>query len=172
MIRTALTVALLLAASAASAEVTIGEHGFTTVNGATVAASPDEVWTALIDPARYWNPEHSWYGDAANFSLDPVAGGCFCEIDGERSAEHMRVVAVDPGSLLRLAGALGPLQREGLSGGMTWQLEPVEEGTRITLRYVVGGHSQAFPIDTIAPAVDGVLREQLERLAALFSESD
>ncbi|MFN2259640.1 MAG: SRPBCC domain-containing protein [Parasphingopyxis sp.] len=172
MIRAAFALLLLTAAIPAPAEVAIGEHGFATDNSVTVAASPQEIWAALVEPARYWNPDHSWFGDAGNFSLDPVAGGCFCEIDGERSAEHMRVVMVQPGAVLRLTGALGPLQSEGLTGSLTWQLEAVDGGTRISQRYVVGGHMAGFDVAAIAPAVDGVVREQLERLAALFAESD
>ncbi len=165
------TAALLIGmAGPAVAEVSIGEHGFTTSNSATVSASPDAVWAALIDPAQYWNGEHSWGGDAAAFSLDPRAGGCFCEtLPDEGSVEHMRVTMVQPGRTLRLSGALGPLQSEGLAGSLTWQLEPVDGGTRIVQSYAVGGH-MAFPVEAIAPAVDGVVREQLERLAALFGD--
>lgn len=172
MIRILAAAFLLAAALPARAEVDIGEHGFATDNSVTVAATPQEVWAALIEPARYWNPDHSWFGDAANFSLDPVVGGCFCEISDAGSAEHLRVVMAQPGRMLRLTGALGPLQSEGLTGTLTWQLEPADGGTRIGQRYVVGGHSPIFPVETIAPAVDGVVREQLERLAALFATSD
>lgn len=172
MIRFVLAAIVLALAAPADAEVTIGEQGFATDNSVTVAASPEEVWAALIEPARYWNPLHSWFGDAAGFSLDPVAGGCFCETAGESSAEHMRIVLAQPGEMLRLSGALGPLQGEGLVATMTWQLEAVGEGTRISQRYVVGGHTVGFELAAIAPAVDGVVREQLERLAALFPTSD
>lgn len=172
MIRPAVAALLLAAAMPAAAEVTIGEHGFATDNSVTVAAPPQEVWAALVEPARYWNPDHSWFGDAANFSLDPVAGGCFCEASGDRSVEHMRVVMAGPGEMLRLTGALGPLQGEGLAATMTWQLEAVDGGTQVSQRYVVGGHMAGFDAETIAPAVDGVVREQLERLAALFASRD
>ena len=158
-----------LGALPAQAEVVIGEHGFATSNTATVSAPPGEVWAALVQPSRYWNGEHSWSADAANFSLDPVAGGCFCEsLDGGGSVEHAHVIMVQPGSTLRLSGALGPLQGEALNGTLTWQLAAAEKGTRIEQSYVVGGHFASFPIETIAPAVDAVVREQLGRLAALF----
>lgn len=160
---------LALVAAPAAAEVTIADGGFSTMNSVTIAAPPADVWEVLVEPARYWNPEHSWSGDAINFSLDPVAGGCFCEgLPDGGSAEHMRVVMVQPGRMLRLSGALGPLQSEGLAGSLTWQLEAVDGGTRVTQSYVVGGHMR-FDRDEIAPAVDGVVRQQLERLAALFA---
>lgn len=161
-----LTLAL---ASPVAAEVTISDTGFATSNTVTVAASPAEVWAALVEPSRYWNGDHSWSGEAANFSMEPRAGGCFCEaLPNDGSVEHMRVIMVQPGQMLRLAGALGPLQSEGLAGALTWQLEESEGGTRITQTYSVGGHMQ-FDREELAPVVDGVVREQLDRLAALFS---
>lgn len=172
MLRTAFAALLLVGAVPAAADVTVAESGFATANSVTVAATPQEVWAALIEPSRYWNPEHSWFGDAANFSLDPVAGGCFCEIDGEQSVQHMRVVLAQPGAVLRLTGALGPLQAEAIVATMTWQLEPIDGGTRITQSYVASGHMTGSDFETIAPLVDSVLREQLDRLAGLFNESD
>lgn len=166
MLRLLLAVGLI--AAPAAAEVAVSDTGFATSNAATVAAPPEEVWTALVAPARWWNPAHSYSGEAVNFSLDPRPGGCFCETVGERGGvEHMRVVLAMPARTLRLAGALGPLQGEGVAGAMTWELEPVEGGTRIVQSYVVGGHMR-FETATIAPLVDGVVGEQLERLAALF----
>lgn len=162
----------IAAATPAVAEVTLADHGFVTSNIAEVSASPDEVWAALIEPSRYWSGDHSWSGDAANFSLEPVGGGCFCENWGEgNSVEHMRVVMVRPNAMLRLSGALGPLQSEGLAGALTWQLDATESGTRITQTMSVGGHMQ-FDRETFAPVVDSVVREQLDRLVALFSASD
>ena len=60
----------IAAATPAVAEVTLADHGFVTSNSAEVSATPDEVWAALIEPSRYWNGDHSWSGDAANFSLE------------------------------------------------------------------------------------------------------
>lgn len=164
-----LLAALSAIAAPAAAEVTTSDHGFVVRNNATVTAPPAEVWAALIQPSRYWNPEHSYSGNGANLTLEPRAGGCFCEAlpDGG-SVEHLRVTMVQPNRMLRLSGALGPLGTEGLAGGLTWQLEPADGGTRVTQTYVVGGNMR-FDRATIAPAVEGALREQLTRLAALFS---
>jgi len=158
----------LLGTAPAAAEVTINDQGFTTRNVVTIAAPPAQVWAALVAPARYWDPAHSYSSVAANLTLEPRAGGCFCEaLEGGGSVEHMRVVMVMPNRTLRLSGALGPLQSEGLAGALTWQLEAADGGTRVTQTYVVGGnmrHDRA----AIGPGVDAVLREQLTRLAALF----
>jgi uncharacterized protein YndB with AHSA1/START domain len=165
------SLAALLPFASAQAEVELGETGFVVRNSMIVTAEQDEIWQALVTPARYWSPDHSWSGDAGNFSLEPVAGGCFCEtLPNGGSVEHMRVIMIQPTRLLRLAGALGPLQSEGLAGAMSWQLTGVESGTQVTVTYVVGGYMQ-FVTEDIAPAVDGVVREQLESLASLFDQA-
>ncbi|MEM8826986.1 MAG: SRPBCC family protein [Pseudomonadota bacterium] len=160
----------MLAASPASAESELVPGGFTVTNSATVAAAPADVWAVLVRPAAYWNPDHGYSGVADNFMLEARAGGCFCErLSGGGSVEHMRVVMVQPGRMLRLSGALGPLQSEALTGTLSWMLEPGEDGgTRIRQIYKVAGH-MSFAPDAIAPAVDGVLNEQLTRLAAQVS---
>lgn len=163
---------VFLVATPAVAEVEVSENGFATSNSATALAAPSDVWAVLVDPSRYWNPDHSFSGDSANFSLELRAGGCFCEMLPEGgSVEHMRVVMVQPNQLLRLSGALGPLQAEGLSATMSWQLEAIEGGTRVTQTYVIGGHMR-FEREALAPLVDGVVREQLERLVAIFALTD
>lgn len=160
--------AAMVAAAPASAAVTVTANGFVTEAKATVAAPPAAVWAALIDPARYWSPGHSYSGDAANFSLDAKAGGCFCESwAGGASIEHMRVVLVWPERTLRLTGGLGPLQSEGVAGTLTWELKPAGPGTEITQTYAVGG-SMRFDMAETAPMVGAVLEEQLRRLSGLF----
>lgn len=161
---------LLLAAGPAAAEVVeSGEHGFVTQASALLSAAPEQVWTALVEPARWWNPQHSWSGDAANFTLAPEAGGCFCEaLPGGGSVEHMRVIYSAPARLLRMAGALGPLQAEALTGTLSIELSPEGEGTRIGWTYVVGGHAR-FSLAEIAAVVDTVQSEQLARLGALLA---
>lgn len=160
----------LIVSTPALARVDVTDAGFVTDNSVTVAASPAEVWQALVVPSRYWSPEHSYSSNAANFTLDARAGGCFCETFGKGgSIEHMRVVMVMPETQLRLVGGLGPLQSEGLAGALTWTLKPVEGGTEINQSYVVGGYMRQDKA-AIAPLVDQVLAEQLGRLAGLFAK--
>jgi hypothetical protein len=156
----------------AAADNPPSSRGFVVYETAVVKAGPDAVWAALIQPSRWWNREHSWSGDSTNLTLDPHAGGCFCEAlpDGG-SAEHMHIVQSVPGSLLRMKGALGPLQSEGLEGVLTIEMRPGEGATTISWTYVVGGYSR-LPLDSIAPAVDSVLGEQARRLAALIEFGD
>ena len=165
---------LVLAGPAQAEIVARSEAGFVSRHVADVTASPGDAWTMLVDVASWWNGEHSYSGDAGNLSIEPRAGGCFCEVlpgEGDKGwlnprggVEHMRVVFVDKDKALRMAGALGPLQSEGLSGALTITLKPVDGGTRITWEYVVGGYMRYKP-EQILPAVDKVLGDQVSRLA-------
>jgi uncharacterized protein YndB with AHSA1/START domain len=159
--------AVVLATPAAAEVVEATDSGFTVSNTRTVAASADRAWSAIVTPQRWWSAAHSWSGNAANFSLDPVAGGCFCERWAAGSVVHARVIHAVKGKQLRLRGALGPLQGEALVGTLTFTLEPDGSSTKITMDYIVGGHAR-FALKDIAPAVDGVMKEQISGLAKLF----
>ena len=113
--------------------------GFVSRNALIVAGSPAAVWKQLVSPSSWWSSDHTFSGDAANLTLDPVAGGCFCEklpADQASSAtsakssqgvnlaarggvEHMRVVYVDRAKALRMVGSLGPLQSEAVTATLT-----------------------------------------------------
>ena len=176
----ALATSLAAGPEQARAEVAAqSDAGFVIKHSAEVPASHAEVWAALIAPAKWWSPDHTWSHNAANLYLDAQATGCFCEklpkpadAPPEQrmgSAEHMHVIFADPQrGLLRMAGALGPLQGEAVRGVLTITLTKTETGTRIDWEYVVGGYMR-FQTAEIAPAVDQVLGEQLGRLAALFA---
>jgi uncharacterized protein YndB with AHSA1/START domain len=166
-----LPVAMLACGTSAVAGV-VGKSdaGFATAGTVVVTRAPEQVWASLVEPRRWWNPEHSWSGKAANLSLEPRAGGCFCEaLPGGGSVEHMRVVYADPGHQLRMRGALGPLQGEGLSATLTVTLEPAGQGTKISWSYKVGGYTD-LSIAEIAPAVDNVVTEQFQRLRTLVDK--
>jgi len=163
------------AATPARAEVlTSDERGFVVRQTVDVGVSAPEVWRVLVKPATWWSGEHTFSGEAANLTLDPVAGGCFCEklppskqggaAAQAGSVQHMRVVYAEPGRALRLTGALGPLQSEALLGALTITLKSNERGTRILFEYVVGGYMRYRP-DQIAPAVDRMLGQQIAGLA-------
>jgi uncharacterized protein YndB with AHSA1/START domain len=156
---------LLCITCAASGEVTDQSAvGFTSQHLLHVAATPTRTFQALTKEVdRWWDPEHSYSGEAANFSLDAVPGGCFCERWSTGAVEHMRVLYVERPRVLRLEGALGPLQSIGAIGHMEFILEAEEGGTRLRYRYAVGGYSSGG-LDTLAEAVDQVQLGQLERL--------
>lgn len=182
MSRISSLVGVALAAALASAPVNAKVEvekadGFVTRDSVVVKASKREVWLALISPSRWWNKAHTFSGDAANLSLMPKAGGCFCErvpekdteklIGLEGSVEHMRVLLAMPDEALRMGGNLGPLQSEPVNGVLTITLADTKEGTRILFEYAVGGFMR-FEVPVIAKAVDGVISQQMMGLAAVL----
>ena len=147
------------------------EHGFLVTNEETVPVAPASAWEALVhDIDRWWPKDHTWWGEESQLSIEPVAGGCFCEIAGPRQALHMTVTFVEPGEVLRLVGGLGPLQGMGLHGALEFRLEPAGDGTRITLRYQVGGYAPD-DLSQLAPIVDRVQGLQLGGLADYLREA-
>jgi uncharacterized protein YndB with AHSA1/START domain len=167
-----LTLALVLAVGAQGAVAAVADvtaSGFLVKLAADIKAPPDKVYTTLVrDIGRWWNPEHTYSGDARNLSIEAKAGGCFCErLASSGGVEHLRVVFVQPGQTLRMVGALGPLQSSGLSGSLTWKLTPSGSNTKLELVYSVGGYMQGG-FEKMAPAVDAMLGEQLQRLQSLI----
>ena len=155
-------------ATVVRAEVaSVGPTGFEVRQRASPKAPAANVWNALLAVGSWWNPQHSWSGDAKNLSIDARAGGCFCEkLPGGGEVEHMRVVFFAPPKTLRLSGALGPLQSSGLAGSMTWEIKPAPDGVDLGVSYVVGGYTPGG-FEKLAQIVDRVLGEQFERLTRL-----
>ena len=159
---------MAMAVPAHSAVTGSNEQGFAVENSVDVSADAATVYQLLAQPARWWNGQHSYSGDAANLSLDPVAGGCFCEkVPGKPgqpgSVEHARVIHAAPDRLLRLSGALGPLQAEAVTGTLTFDIVPNGKGVQVRMSYAVGGYLRTGAAG-MAPVVDRVLAEQLQGL--------
>jgi uncharacterized protein YndB with AHSA1/START domain len=152
-------------AGPASAEVkSATPTGFEVVTTATISAPADRVYAAFGEVGRWWSPSHTFSRDAGNLSIELHAGGCFCErLKDGGSVQHLQVVYAAPGQGLRLRGALGPLQTEGVDGTLSWTLKSGEGGTIITSSYVLGGYIRSG-MEQWAPRVDRVLDEQLQRL--------
>jgi hypothetical protein len=178
-----LTVAAAIAASSSPAFAEVkatSDTGFNVVHITSVAATPDEVWKRLLAPKDWWNKAHSWSGSSAGFYIDAQANGCFCELFQEKGAdgklktvgsvEHMRVIFAQPGKVLRMQGALGPLQSEAVIGTLTVAIEPAKDSntTKVSFSYVVGGYMR-YKVPEIAPAVDKVLGEQFKNMLQPFT---
>ncbi|MEO1037122.1 MAG: ATPase [Pseudomonadota bacterium] len=163
---------LLLGPSLVGAAVTdSAANGFTVTHEITTSALPAKVWTTLTENVdAWWHPDHTFSGDAANLSIDATPLGCFCErLDDGGSVVHLTVTFIQRGEMLRLTGGLGPLGLMGVDGNMTISVIPANGGTILKLVYTVGGYSPDG-LDNIAGAVDGVLGEQMKRLAS-FAET-
>jgi hypothetical protein len=139
--------------------------GFVVRTVASVAATPARAYDVLVrDVGLWWDPEHTYSGDAKNLSIDPRPGGCFCEALAKGGGvQHMTVVLAMPGQRLRMAGALGPLQEAAVAGSLTWEIEDKAGQAEITMTYVAGGF-RSGGLQGLAPLVDAVLATQVRRL--------
>lgn len=167
LIRPFLIALVFVAANPAGAAVVETREGFfKTESVVLVDLSPAAAWRALIRVPAWWDSAHTWSGAAGNLSLDPRAGRCFCErLSNGGSVQHARVVFTQPGKVLRMDGALGPLQEMPVTGVLTFTLAPDGPGTRITMTYAVAG-ALSMEAAKLAPLVDQVMTGQLERLRA------
>ena len=53
-----------------------------------VWGTPDQVYAAIGRVAAWWNPAHTYSGDAGKLSLSLTAGGCLCEALPEGGVQH------------------------------------------------------------------------------------
>lgn len=150
-------------------------HSFDINIESTVNASPEQAYSAFLRVEQWWNPEHSWFGSSKNFSLNPIAGGCFCEKSGDNQVQHMQVVFVKPTQEVKLLGALGPLQMMAANGAMRWTFKATASNkTLITQTYRVTALDTEL-VKMLATAVNGVQQQQQQRLVdyiARTSNSD
>ena len=168
-----LTALLALLSTQAFAELSMnGDHGFTVTHSIDTAAAPFVAYRTMTSHVnQWWSKDHTWSGNAANLymELDMEKGACFCErLTGRGVAEHLRIIYYSAGDEVRFDGALGPLQTMPVNGRMIWKIEPLEGGSRITFTYHVFGHVDGG-LQNIAPAVDGVIGEQIQNLLRRLS---
>ena len=163
---TALLLTTLFTGTLARAEVIdAAAGGFSTRHSVEIAAARMQVYQSLVaDIGRWWNADHTVSGSAENLYIDARPMGCLCERLGDGAGlVHMIVTFSNPGVMLRLTGGLGPLGLMGVAGNMTFEIEEIDGVSHVTLQYAVGGYMDGG-LDQIAPAVDGVLIDILDRL--------
>jgi hypothetical protein len=162
-----LFLALIASASPAAAEVmSASSNGFEVRQTVNLVVPPADAFDAFRNIGAWWDPEHTYSGDAANLSLALVPGGCFCErLPKGGGVEHMRVAYIEPGKHVVLTGALGPLLYEAVTGVMDVQVKTIAGGAQLTLDYKAAGFAKGGA-DKLAPAVDSVLAAQMKRYRA------
>jgi uncharacterized protein YndB with AHSA1/START domain len=138
--------------------------GFSMKYARTLSVAPAKAYAAFAQVQSWWNGEHTYSGKSANLSIDPKAGGCFCEKLSDGGIVHMTVAYAKRNEQLTLLGALGPLQSGGISGSMTVVFKPAGDKTELSIIYNVGGY---YPggLAELAPIVDQVIGEQVDRFA-------
>jgi uncharacterized protein YndB with AHSA1/START domain len=145
------------------------ENAFVIETTVLVDSPPASTYRDLTRVSLWWDPAHTWSGSAKNLKLEAKAGGCFCEslADGG-SVQHGSVIFAQPGKMLRLQAALGPLQGMAVTGVLSFALAPDGPGTRITMTYRVAG-ALTMESTKLADLVDQVMGTQLSRLRKLAS---
>ncbi|MEO5923061.1 MAG: ATPase [Bryobacteraceae bacterium] len=156
--------AILLCAAASAEVVDKSTSGLLVRNTTIVQANPAKTYQAIVDGiGEWWVGSHTWSGNSKNLSIVAKAGGCFCEKWPEGEVQHMTVIFASPGKLLRMSGALGPMQEAGIAGTLTFELKASGAGTEIVLSYSAGGYFQGG-IQNLAAPVDSVIAAQLDGL--------
>jgi uncharacterized protein YndB with AHSA1/START domain len=146
--------------------------GFTLKETVDIQAAPQEVYRRIFRVGEWWSSQHTFSGDAHNLSLEEKAAGCFCEkLPNGGGVKHMEVVYLVPGKVIRLDGALGPLESLAATGSMEIQLSAADKGTRLEVTYAVAGYLPAG-MNTWAAPMDSVLREQFTRLKNYIEHGD
>lgn len=149
----------------AHAEVAAAEPASFTIEQSHEFANPaKEVWRAVGRPQDWWDGDHTYSGDSANMRLNLRPGGCFCEQWKGSFVEHGRVVLAMPEQMLRIDGALGPLQEMAVTGVLTYAIAEENGRARLTMTYRVSG-AAGDKLDELAPLVDQVMGGQFARLA-------
>lgn len=161
---------LVLASSAPADVVDAGVNGFSLKITAEVNAPRTTVFRAISEQiGRWWDSAHTFSGNASNLTIEPRAGGCFCEKLPTGGVQHMTVAHVDAPKNITLQGGLGPLGSMGVVGAMEWTLEERNGRTALQVTYNVGGYTPGG-FTQLAPLVDGVLGAQVKRLK-VFAET-
>lgn len=158
-----LTIALLLIPAAHAKVHSQSATGFMVTHEADVVVAPQAAYDAFVKIGRWWNDAHSFSGTARNISIEPKAGGCWCEaLPNGGSVRHMTVVHANPGAMLVFNGGLGPLQFMGVAGSMKVTFKTQGKGTHVSVTYAVGGFDPDNFVE-ISKGVDAVLGEQIKR---------
>jgi hypothetical protein len=160
----AAVVALSMGGVANAEVVETGTQGFRLKAVYQVKAPPSQVYQAIGEIGRWWDPEHTYSGKSENLSLPLKAGACWCEtLPGGGSVQHGAVVLAWPEKgMIRADAAFGPLQDEGVSGAVFFNMKPKDGGTELTITYNVGG-VRDYALKA-APVVDKVLTGSWVRL--------
>jgi hypothetical protein len=166
--------AALLSAGPAFADVASSSAaGFIVRIELPVAAPPADVYARFFEIGKWWSDAHTYSGKASNLTLRNEPGGCFCEtLPGGGFVRHATLEYSDKGKVAVLDGALGPLQALGAHGLLAFTFGPADKtnpsaGTRLVATYTVSGYQPDPGFAPLAEPVNGVLKEQVERLKRL-----
>jgi hypothetical protein len=130
-----------------------------------ITAAPADVYPKLFEIGRWWSDAHTYTGQASNMTLKNEPGGCFCEALPGGFIRHAALEYSDKGKVVRLSGALGPLQELGAQGMLSFNFVAAgKAGTRLVVSYAVSGYlANEKGLAALAGPVNDVLQEQVDR---------
>jgi uncharacterized protein YndB with AHSA1/START domain len=169
MIRPLTAIAVLVFGSALASPVRADvvdatSAGFAVKIAVDVPASAAVVFRAVTQQiGEWWSSEHTFSGSASNLAIDARPGGCFCEKLPGGGVQHLVVTHVNAPNLLVMHGGLGPLGTLAVAGSMSIAISDDAGKSHVVLSYDVGGYAPKG-LATLAPVVDAVLTEQVQRL--------
>lgn len=143
-----------------------GDSGFTVSHQIEAPVTPQELSRIVVEEIHnWWLDDHTWSGSSKNLKITSSLPACFCERMPNRGfVQHMQVVSMMPGKMLRMTGGLGPLQEFPVNAVMTFRFEETRQGSRLVLTYKVRGDAEDG-VEKWAGPVDSVLGQQLESLS-------
>lgn len=156
-------VAVLGAAAPAAAEVVerSADH-FVLRYETTVETTLEDLAAAVEDIGNWWNPAHTYSGDAHNLHLSLDPGTCFCEdLPDGSTFEHGGVYEYDPETGVLIDAALGPLKGKATLANWSigWTGGAGGAGWNVVMTYVVRGPG----LGAYADGVDAVMQDQFSR---------
>lgn len=152
---------LTLTAAPASAEVVSrSADGFVLRFAVGVEAAPEDVVAAVSELPQWWDPAHTYTGDAANLSLAFEEGGCWCETLADGTVFEHAVVTGITADRVTMNAALGPLHDKATKAELTFGSAPENRGRLVTIDFVVEGPG----LGAMADGVNMVMDQAFDRL--------
>jgi hypothetical protein len=156
-----LVTACVAAAAPASAEVVSrSADGFTLRFAVGVEAAPEDVVSAVSELPQWWDPAHTYTGDASNLSLAFQQGGCWCEKLADGTVFEHAVVTGITADRVTMNAALGPLHDKATKAELTFGSGPENRGRLVTIDFVVEGPG----LGVMADGVNIVMDQAFDRL--------
>ena len=157
MIRAALiAMAFVAVAAPASAEViSRSADGFVLRFAVGVEAVPADVVAAVSELPQWWDPAHTYTGDAANLSLAFEEGGCWCERLADGTIFEHAVVTGIMADGVTMTAPLGPLHGKATKAELTFGSEAGNRGRLVTVDFVIEGPGLGAFADPVNGVMDG-----------------
>lgn len=140
-----------------------GEYFFKLSYSADVPVKTDRVFMRFADIHRWWDPAHTYTGDADKYRFDLKKMALVEQLNGG-FVRHMEILYWDGQKRAVLSGGLGPLQTQSVNAVMEWTFSEADNSSsRILMNYRVYGSLEG-EVSKWAEIVDSVLAHQFDRL--------